>query len=58
MTQAVDGKGLLLTHEKEIYYFHCENLTTCYWVKKNYELKIARDDHIMLRVPASLVDGC
>ena len=55
MTQTGDSKGLVMTHGKEVYSFHCASSTNCYWKKEDYELKIKRTLHIMLTVPPSLV---
>ena len=58
MTKTGDGQGLLLTYNKGVYSFFCENATNCYWKSKPYSLEIERPFHVMFRVPASLVDEC
>ena len=58
ITPTGDGKGLLMTYHKAIYSFKCKSKTNCQWIKKESELEIEREDHIMLSVPASLVDSC
>ena len=58
MTPTGDGRGLLMTYEKSIQSFLCKSQTNCYWAKEEIELEISRRYHVMLTVPASLVDNC
>ena len=58
MTTTGNGKGLLMTYENEIYSFNCDSQTTCFWIQEEIELKKYRRDHLMITVPASLVDNC
>ena len=58
MSQTRDEKGLIMTYEKGVYFFHCDSATQCYWKKKKFTLKINRVRHIMLTVPSTLVEKC
>ena len=58
ITTTGDGRGLLMTYRKQIFSFSCVSQTNCYWTKEETELEISRRGHIMLAVPASLVDNC
>ena len=58
ITTTADGKGLLMTHKKGVYGFHCTSANECHWKKKDYELRISRTDHLFLTVPSSLVEDC
>jgi len=49
---------LLLTYEEGIYSFNCRSSDDCYWEKKNQELKTDRYYHVLMEVPASLVENC
>ena len=52
------GDGLIMTDEKEIYKFKCDNEFTCYFEKEDRELKIERSFHIFLTVPSALMEDC
>ena len=58
MTSTEDGRGLKMTHLKQIYKFNCASANDCYFVKDVSELEISRKYHILLKVPASLVNEC
>ena len=58
MSQTRDKKGLIMTYKKDVYFFHCDSATQCYWKKKKFTLKINRVEHIMLTVPSTLVEKC
>ena len=58
MTPTADGKGLLLSQDNSIFSFNCVSETNCAWKKTDIELKIKRQFHVMLTVPAALVDQC
>ena len=53
------GDGLIMTHDKSIYRFKCVSSDSCFFEKDDdNELKISREWHILLTVPASLVEDC
>ena len=58
MINTKSKKDLLMTFEKEVYYFNCHSSDDCYWEKKGYKFKTSRTDHVMMEVPASLVENC
>ena len=58
MTESANRKGLLITNYKLVYSFQCSSSSDCRWVKESYELKVSRYGHVMLKVPASLVEDC
>ena len=58
MTSTEDGRGLIMTHNKKIYKFNCASANDCYFVEDANELEISRVAHILLKVPASLVNEC
>ena len=58
MTPTADGKGLLLSQDNSIFSFNCVSETNCAWTKTDIQLKIKRRYHVMLTVPAALVDQC
>ena len=58
MTPTADGKGLLMSDGNALYSFQCISDTNCFWTTTDIRLKIERTDHIMLTVPAALVDEC
>ena len=58
MSQTRDEKGLIMTYKKDVYFFHCDSATQCYWKKKKFTLNINRVEHIMLTVPSTLVEKC
>ena len=58
MTSTEDGRGLIMTHNKKIYKFNCASANDCYFVEDVNELQISRRYHILLKVPASLVNDC
>jgi len=49
---------LLMIHNEGIYSFNCRSSNDCYWEKKTSELQICRRDHVMMKVPASMVENC
>ena len=51
-------KELLMTYENGIYSFNCRSSDDCFWEKKSFKLKISRTAHVMMEVPASLVENC
>ena len=51
------GDGLIMTYEKSIYSFKCVSSDSCFF-QKDGDLKINRTWHILLTVPASLVEDC
>ena len=58
MTSTEDGRGLIMTYLNKIYKFNCASANDCYFVEDVNELKISRQNHILLKVPASLVNEC
>jgi len=58
MTTTKNKKQLLMTHKKGVYSFKCHSSDDCYWEEKNQELQISRTHHIMMKVPASMVENC
>merc|ERR1712062_633460 len=58
MTTTKNKKQLLMTHKKGVYSFKCRSSDDCYWEEKNQELQISRTHHIMMKVPASMVENC
>ena len=58
MTSTEDGRGLIMTLYEKIYKFNCASANDCYFVKDVNELEISRRSHILLKVPASLVNEC
>ena len=58
MTTTNDKNQLLMTHGKEIYSFNCRSSDDCYWEKKTNELSVSRLWHVMMKVPASMVENC
>jgi len=58
MTTAKDKNQLLMTYEKGIYSFNCRSSDDCYWEKKNQKLKTYREQHVLMKVPAPLVENC
>ena len=58
MTTTKNKNQLLMTYEKGIYSFNCRSSDDCYWEKKDFELKTSRSFHVMMEVPASLVENC
>ena len=52
--------GLLMTHNKSVFNFHCENQDTCYWMTEDYALQVSRNAHIMisLPIPEAILRGC
>jgi len=58
MTTTKSKNQLLMTHRKGIYSFNCRSSDDCYWEKKNQELKTERSFHLLMKVPASLVENC
>ena len=62
MSQIGDGNELLMTYEKQIYSFHCddsgpESTTQCFW-SNNDQLQVERQYHVMMTVPSSIVEDC
>jgi len=62
MSQIGDGSELLMTYEKGVYSFHCDDLgpegtTQCYW-SSGIDLKVERQYHVMMTVPSSIVEEC
>ena len=53
-----DNTGLLMTFQKRIYTFHCDNADECYWKTADTKLNIWRGHHLMLSVPSYIVNGC
>ena len=58
MTTTATGDGLLMTYEKGMYRFKCTSSNSCFFEKYDNELEISREWHILLSVPASLVEDC
>jgi len=58
MSTTKNKNQLLLTYGKGIYSFNCRSSDDCYWEKKNQELKTSRTRHVLMKVPASLVENC
>ena len=58
MTTTGKGDGLIMTYNKGIYRFKCVSSESCFFEKYGDDLKIYRDRHILLTVPASLVEDC
>lgn len=58
MTTTNNKNQLLLTNEKGIYSFNCRSSDDCYWEKKTNELSVSRLWHVMMKVPASMVENC
>ena len=58
MTNTKSKKELLMTNGKREYSFNCRSSDDCYWEKKGFELQTSRTVHVMMEVPASLVENC
>ena len=58
MTTTAKGDGLIMTNRKGIYRFKCVSSDSCFFEKDEEELKISRYWHILLSVPAALVEDC
>ena len=58
MTTTADRKGLLMSYRRSLYSFSCQSMSRCSWDTSKIELKISREFHVMMRVPASLVQNC
>jgi len=58
MTTTKNKNQLLMTFKEDVYSFNCRSSDDCYWKKKNQELKTARFNHVLMEVPASLVENC
>ena len=58
MATTGNGRGLIISHDKELYSFKCKSQQNCFWTKEETELQISRDDHMMITVPSTLVDNC
>ena len=59
MATISDGRGLILTHDWDVYSFHCDTPSQCFWkADTNYVQSMSRRHHLMFRVPASLVENC
>merc|ERR1712083_350876 len=58
ITTTGSGDGLIMTHNKAIYKFKCENENSCYFEKDDKELKIERRHHVFLTVPSSVMENC
>ena len=58
MTTTANGKGLLMSYEHSVYSFSCKSEATCSWDTTTTNLKSSRRGHIMMRVPASMVNHC
>ena len=58
MTTTATGDGLLMTYEKGMYRFKCTSSDSCFFEKYDNELEISREWHILLSVPATLVEDC
>ena len=58
MTTTATGDGLIMTYRKGIYRFKCTSSDSCFFEKDDEELKIDRRFHVLLTVPASLVEDC
>ena len=49
---------MIMTFNKGIYHFKCVSSDSCFFEKEADELKISRSFHILLSVPAALVEDC
>ena len=62
ITTTAKGDGLIMTYRKSIYRFKCVSSDSCFFEKDEFkddeELKIDRLLHVLLTVPASLVEDC
>ena len=58
ITKTVNGEGLLMTSEKDVYRFKCDSPDYCYWVEEDYDLSYSRRDHVLLTVPSTLLEDC
>ena len=58
ITTSVDGDGLIMTYEKSIYWFKCVSSESCFFEKDKNDLQIARQSHVLLKVPKSLLEFC
>ena len=58
ITTTADGKGLLMSYGRSLYSFSCQSMSRCSWDTNQIELKISRSEHVMMRVPASMVENC
>ena len=58
ITTTANGDELIMTYEKSIYRFKCVSSNSCFFEKNDDKLKIEREDHVLLTVPASLVEDC
>merc|ERR1712179_297807 len=58
ITTTAKGDDLITTFEKSIYRFYCVSSNSCFFVNDGNELKISRRQHLLLTVPAALVEDC
>ena len=58
MTTTAEGDGLIMTYGQAIYRFKCVSSDSCFFEIDEHKLRIYRDHHILLTVPASLVEDC
>jgi len=58
MTTTKNKNQLIMTEGKRIYSFNCRSSDDCYWEKKTNELSVSRQWHVLMKVPASMVENC
>ena len=58
MANTQSKKELLMTNENGIYSFNCRSSDDCFWEKKSFKVNISRTEHVMMEVPAPLVENC
>ena len=58
MTTTAKGDGLIMTRGTGIYRFKCVSSDSCFFEKDYNKLQISRELHILLMVPAALVEDC
>ena len=58
MTSNESNNGLIMTYGKGVYRFDCTTEMSCEWTKENYELEILRSQHVMIKVPISVLGNC
>ena len=58
MAATSQGDGLIMTYDKNVYFFKCISEMSCKWSKEPYSLQISRVNHAMLPVPTSFLENC
>ena len=58
MTTTATGNGLIMTYREGIYRFKCASSDSCFFEKDDHDLIIEKQAHILITVPATLVEDC